>query len=1252
MSLFGGDDDDGDFLSPSGGAKLASLFGLDQAVAGQGNESFQYTAPKQPKKGPPSTGPSSQKPAAAGAPTVLMATAVLAYRYVNGQYVKQGKLGAAVLGNQASGEYKILLYVSQQKQVTNARISPAFAFTVQANNYCMFYDDQRQNWSVMFESEKAAVEFSKQVCLAKCNSISSLESVLTQDLAPGDGQAVEVGDSLEVAYTGWLYQNHAFGQMFDTNVNKDKLLRLKMGSGKVLKGWEDGMLGMKKGSKRLLIIPPSLGYGSQGVPNRIPSEATLLFEIEVKRVKFAKDSGFDRQSISSRDSVASSPAPSIENLAVETTIPAPLSVPPKPGEHVVRAKSHSLNEQLANPDSTKAKLISRMAKMGQPMPFLTGALSTQPDSSDSELEDPLASRGGGAPLAAPSPAQHAPQPVQSLPPQQPPQVPIAVHPLSSAALIPVSASSQHALASTGQSFQPYAAYGYPQASAIQTVGHMYPAQAPQYQASSDITSFLMTEARQHNTEIRLAIGKTSDKIDQLAVKLEGIQKNVGYSNMLPGISSVSMETSMIMHNIQRIIQENERLKQEVFEKSSRIEELNGKIGDLIQRNQRYVEQSNVLMEQRNDTLKSSSENSQARYLLAEQEKMKVTEELAAATGQVSKLQLELSAHQKKEMELRKQLASALEEAEQHGVRLNTLESQLTELQEVTEHAQTRYKAEKLKCKQLEAKSSAMEEELLDLRVEKENLEKSVAERRRKALAERQRADEETDELRRSYEEELEKLRAALKRARTSTDLAAAEQVGAMQGELEAEWKARSERLLTVAKEQHGQQCRELCEQRDSLQHRFSQLEEKLAGLKQCRDAEEEKLSSLQEQAEELQALKERYSALQSRAAAMKEHYDAEIRSLLQKQHAGEGEGKVSGSPVEEVKRIMNGVFQTLRGEFDLDENYSGRAALGVIMNTIKTVTLQLLSTSQEQPSVQSESEGEAEEEEEETEEVAAHVDTTSPEAAVGEGLESGTVTVKSSPEFTAQPGGSQLQTPEKAIPEESEAALSSIPNGSAVDMAESQGEHAGSLGERTGEGEAEAKQEPAQSVQADDSETVKDYQQAEATESIMVKDVTSLEAPQSETCSVPDRSRAGETREETSSMENLGSGHSSPAIKQPESKKVQHGALPALNGTESELSEGPGLHVRNERSELPSVRDNGSDQEKAASATPSSTANTSLFSDDSGLFQAVTPRIGKPVTSPTEEEEDDDEVSMKGRPPPAPLFGDDDDDDEAFGWLG
>ncbi|XP_072344277.1 FK506-binding protein 15 isoform X2 [Scyliorhinus torazame] len=972
MSMFGADDEDVDFLSPSGGSKLASLFGMDQASTGQGNESFQYTAPKQPKKGTPPPGAGSQKPTTGAAPpAVLFATGVHAYQYLNGQYVKQGKLGAAILGNHASAEYKILLYASQQKRIAAAHIYPTFTFTVQANNYCVFYDDQRQNWSVMFDSEKAVMEFSKQVCLAKCNSTSTLESVLIQDLIPGEGQAIETGDSLEVSYTGWLYQNHTFGQVFDTNVNRDKLLRLKMGSGKVIKGWEVGMLGMKKNGKRLLIIPSSLAYGSQGIPNRVPPDATLVFEVEVKRAKFAKESGFDKQSTSSHDSVASSPAPSIESLAMETSIPAPVSVPPKPGEHVVRAKSNSLSDMLANPDTTKAKLISRMAKMGQPMPFLTGAHSTQPDSSDSEFEDHSLR---GAPLAAPSPVpssvQHTAHHAHNLPPQQPAPVPVSMHPPSSAALMPVTMSAQHGLPGSGQSFQPYAgiSYGYPQGHAaqtqIQTIAPMFPVQTPQYQAAGDVTSFMMTEARQHNTEIRLAIGKTSDKIDQLSLKVEDLQKHVSGPSMFPGISSVTMETSMIMHNIQRIIQENERLKQEVFDKSSRIEEQNGKISDLIQRNQRYVEQSNLLMEQRNDSLISSTENNQARILLAEQEKVKVTEELALATGQVAKLQLELAAHQKKEMELRSQLASALQEAEGQRLRLNNVEVQLTELQELSERTQTRCKAEKQRRKELEVKVASLEEELVDLRVEKENLEKSLAERKRKAGTERQRAEEEMDEIRKSYEEELEKVRSLLKKTRTSTDQAAAEQIAVMQAELESQWQAKSDRMLTLTKEQHSQQYREVCEQREGQELVISHLEAKLASLKQSRQVEEERLSSLQEQTDELQALKERYSSLQSRAAAMKEHYDGQI-SELQRRVSATNDAPHSGDTAEEVKKIMNGVFQSLRGEFDLDEMYNGRAVLSVILNTIKVVTLQLLRRDQDQPIMKKDHDDEESEEIEE-----------------------------------------------------------------------------------------------------------------------------------------------------------------------------------------------------------------------------------------------------------------------------------------------
>ncbi|XP_041100185.1 FK506-binding protein 15-like, partial [Polyodon spathula] len=203
---------------------------------------------------------------------------------------------------------------------------------VQPSNYGTFYDDQRQNWSVMFESEKAAVDFCKEVCMAKWNSAPSLESVVTQDLVLGEGQAVERGDSLEVSYTGWLLQNHTIGQVFDSNVNKEKLLRLKLGAGKVIKGWEEGMVGMRKGGRRLLVVPPSLAYGAQGVSNCIPGDSTLIFEAEIRRVKFVKDAGLDQLSLGSQDSAASSPAPSIESLGYELPGQPPASAAPlKPG---------------------------------------------------------------------------------------------------------------------------------------------------------------------------------------------------------------------------------------------------------------------------------------------------------------------------------------------------------------------------------------------------------------------------------------------------------------------------------------------------------------------------------------------------------------------------------------------------------------------------------------------------------------------------------------------------------------------------------------------------------------------------------------------------------------------------------------------------------------------------------------------------------------------------------------------------------
>ncbi|XP_075934251.1 FK506-binding protein 15 [Anarhichas minor] len=951
--MFGGDDEEGDFLSPTGGAKLASLFGLDQQGS-QGNESFQYTAPKQPRKSS-NAAPAAQKPAPApAAPAVLFATAVQAFRYINGQYVKQGKLGAAVLGNHTTKEYKLLLYLSQQKQVTAAKIPVGFVFTVQPNNYCTFYDEQRQNWSLMFESDKALWDFCREVCLAKVNSEVSLDAVVVQDLSLGEGQAVENGDSLEVVYTGWLLQNHAIGQMFDSNQNKDKFLRLKVGAGKVIKGWEEGMLGLKKAGRRLIVIPPSQAYGSKGVPNRVPPNSTLVFETELRRVKFSKGNGSVSGSASSRDSAASSPvpspAPSVENLASEPPVQTSASGPGRPGEPPLRAKTNSLSEQLANPDATKAKLISRMAKMGQPMlPFLTGG-SSQPESSDSELEDTGGSRAKDRP-AAPSPVQMSSAAPASA------HVHPHPHTAPSAALLPVmtTAAPQPGLSGSSHAFQPYS---YTQSSQLQPVGQVYPAQTIPYMGSSDVTSFLMTEARQHNTEIRLAVGKAADKVDQLASKIDDLQRQ---GSLSMGVPSMSMETSMIMHNIQRIIQENECLKKEVFEKSSRIEEQNHKIGELINQNQRYVEQSNLLLEQRNDSLKSSSEQRQARLLQAEQDKVRLTEDLASSTAQLSQLQLEATAHQQKASVLQSELSSALHDSERHCQRIAALETQLGELKEAAERTQAQYRSEKQRRKEMELRVVNMEEELQDLKTDKESLERTFSERKNKWQAERRRRDEEVEELRKSSQQEVDNLRAQLRNARTSTDNAASEQLSQLQAVREDEWKGKCEQMLASAKEQHSGELAELTEHRDALQDKLTQLQEKFTVLKQSRDSEEQALLQHGGETEELQVLQEKCTALEQQGLAVREELERRVAELEKKLAEEESSGDTSA----EVKRVMNGVFHSLRGEFDLGESYSGQAVLGVIVTTIKNVTMQLLGGADRAPLRPSKDEEEEEEEEEE-----------------------------------------------------------------------------------------------------------------------------------------------------------------------------------------------------------------------------------------------------------------------------------------------
>jgi hypothetical protein len=101
------------------------------------------------------------------------------------------------------------------------------------------------------------------------------------DLKVGDGAVVASGDQLSVQYTGWL----SSGSMFDSSRTRGQPFDVTIGQGQVIKGWDEGLPGMKVGGRRKLIIPPALGYGSQGSPPTIPANATLVFIVEVLSAK-------------------------------------------------------------------------------------------------------------------------------------------------------------------------------------------------------------------------------------------------------------------------------------------------------------------------------------------------------------------------------------------------------------------------------------------------------------------------------------------------------------------------------------------------------------------------------------------------------------------------------------------------------------------------------------------------------------------------------------------------------------------------------------------------------------------------------------------------------------------------------------------------------------------------------------------------------------------------------------------------------
>jgi peptidylprolyl isomerase len=120
---------------------------------------------------------------------------------------------------------------------------------------------------------------------AQAKTMTTASGLQITDTTVGTGASPKTGQTCVMHYTGWLYTNGIKGKKFDSSVDRGQPFEFPIGTGRVIKGWDEGVASMKVGGKRTLIIPPALGYGANGAGGVIPPNAVLMFDVELLAVK-------------------------------------------------------------------------------------------------------------------------------------------------------------------------------------------------------------------------------------------------------------------------------------------------------------------------------------------------------------------------------------------------------------------------------------------------------------------------------------------------------------------------------------------------------------------------------------------------------------------------------------------------------------------------------------------------------------------------------------------------------------------------------------------------------------------------------------------------------------------------------------------------------------------------------------------------------------------------------------------------------
>ena len=970
-------DEEADIVNPEDKRGLANLFGNERKSATAQKPSLHYTAPKQPKPTQNRPGPRE------GVQTVIIAVPISAQQYIDGQYVNKDRVSLAVLGSALGKEYTIIIYKTQTDRRLTLKIEATLNFNVKENNFVNFYDDSRQAWAIKFDSTKDLYDVAFAIALAKAH-ITGLKTLLLQNLLIGEGQALVNGDTVGVCYSAWVFTNGTIvrDKPFDSNTNPDKIYKFKVGDKTVIPGWDQGMVGMKRGGKKLILIPPKLAYADKGVKGRIPPNACLVYEVELVKAKFLTKEPDSR----------------------ERDIPLLPSTEDSDSSVTTHDRASEYNSDGSD-NTSKEAILKRLAKVAHPIFPQRPPQDLPPQEAPPLDPRPVLSEGSGrsTPVSVghsqspyPSYEQHyaQPQPDPYYPPPRPsyahqlPFQPVPIQPpnyppQASTALAPLSYHNQ----------LPFPAHqallAHQQGLAGPTLIHTQ----PQVQAPPQVVG--VGEYSQLMADTKVELGKMSLRLDEIGKKVDNLHEN-STKSLVPVQQESQrgglLDSGVLLHSINKIVDENTHLKREVVDRDSRMEGMNQRINQLLQSNQRYVEQSQQLLEQRSDSMHSMASNQQSRLSQIELEKNELVVKFEEAKRILDQKNLELTEYKSESEEVKRKYDNVMQkmslakekfrekeseieetksdceqakrESEKAKSSHNKLTSEVEDLNSNLEELREKVKHERSLKIKLDSKLTGYEDELSELKEENEQLQKSVEERKRKFQLEKQKLQSEVEELRNTHEEEIQSIKLHLNSTNSGPTTIEVTKI-------ESSWKRKLDQAVTDTEAKNQDQIEELQANEHKLKSTIQRLEKKVHSAQTADNQLNEQTQQTLELQDQLRIAQERYERAQRKEQELSEQLDEfteKETDLNERLHKAQTDNSSLGVQLEEarvmlanksagfppdaganrdeleakIKLIMNQLFQAMRMKFDMSGSYDGNFIITTIMQTIKQETVKQL----------------------------------------------------------------------------------------------------------------------------------------------------------------------------------------------------------------------------------------------------------------------------------------------------------------------